>query len=172
MGTGRKHYGIYVDKNGNKLLVKNSEEIIIPEIAREEVLQELYTTHLSSDGMKRLSRGKIHWFGMGKDIEKLARECKSCQENARSKPNTPGRRNEVVPTSLETGAAGELLATDFGQFGRNNLLIVRDRYSGLMRVFLSPDKTMKAASKGIERWMHCYSIPQEVKSDGGPAYVK
>ena len=151
MGTGRKHLGIYVDKNGNKLLVKNSEEIIIPELAREEVLQELHATHLSSDGMKRLARGKFHWYGMGKDIEKLARECKNCQENAPSKLNIPGRRNKVVPTSLETGAAGELLSTDFGQFGRSNLLIVRDCYSGLLRVFLSPDKTMKAASKGIER---------------------
>ena len=49
---------------------------------------------------------------------------------------------------------------------------MRDRYSGLLRVFLSPDKTMKAASKGIERWMHCYGIPREVRSDGGPAYGK
>ena len=31
MGSGRKHLGIYVCKNGSKLLVKNSEEIIIPE---------------------------------------------------------------------------------------------------------------------------------------------
>ena len=31
---------------------------------------------------------------------------------------------------------------------------------------------MKAASKGIERWMHCYGIPREVRSDGGPAYGK
>ena len=104
---------------------------------------------------------------MGKDIEKLARECESCQENARSKPNIPGKRNEVKPTSLETGAAGELLSTDFGQYGRSNLLTVRDRYSGLLRVFLSPDKTMKAASKGIERWMHCYGIPRELRSDAG-----
>ena len=30
-------------------------------------------------------------------------------------------------------------------------MIVRDRYSGLMRVYLTPDKTMKSAIKGIER---------------------
>ena len=90
MGTGRKHLGVYVDKNGNKLLVKNLEEVLTPQVAREEVLQELHATHLSADGMKRLARGKLHWVGMGKDIEKLARECKSCQENARSKPNANG----------------------------------------------------------------------------------
>ena len=97
MGSGRKHLGIFTCRNGDKLLVRNSEEIIIPELARTEVLQELHATHLSSDGMKRLARGKFHWYGMGKEIEKLAKECKSCQENGRSKPNIPGRCNEVIP---------------------------------------------------------------------------
>ena len=68
------------------------------------------------------------------------------------------------------GCAGELLSTDFGQFGRNNLLIVKDRYSGLLRVYLMPDKTMKTAAKGIERWVHSFRICREVRSDGGPAF--
>ena len=39
-------------------------------------------------------------------------------------------------------------------------------------VFLSADKTMKAAAKGIEKWMHVYGIPREVRSDGGPTHGK
>ena len=64
-GSERKHLGIFTCKNGDKLLVRNSEEVIIPEKARAEVLGELHSTHLSSDGMKRLARGKFHWNGMG-----------------------------------------------------------------------------------------------------------
>ena len=94
-GSERKHLGIFVCKNGNKLLVRNSEEVIIPERARGEVLTELHSTHLSSDGMKRLARGKFHWSGMGKEIEKLHNGCVACKENSRSKPNIPGKRNEV-----------------------------------------------------------------------------
>ena len=60
MESGRKHLGIFTCRNGDKLLVRNSEEIIIPELARTEVLQELHATHLRSDGMKRLARGKFH----------------------------------------------------------------------------------------------------------------
>ena len=37
---------------------------------------------------------------------------------------------------------------------------------------MSPDKTMKAASKGIKTWMHFYGIPREVRSDDGPSYGK
>ena len=31
---------------------------------------------------------------------------------------------------------------------------------------------MKAPYKGIERWMHCYGILREGRSDGGTAYGK
>ena len=78
----------------------------------------------------------------------------------------------MTPSTLETGCAGELLSTDFGQYGRSNLLIIRDCYSGLLRVYLTADKTMKSAAKGVERWMHAYGIPKEVRSDGGPCYGK
>merc|ERR1712082_233506 len=101
---------------------------------------------------------------MGNDIENLYKQCKMCKEHFRSKPNIPGKRNEVIPTSLEMGCAGELISNDFGQFGRNNLLIVKDRYSGLLRVYLMPDKTMKSAAKGIEKWAHSYSICREVRT--------
>ena len=49
-GSERKHLGIFTCKNGNKLLVRNSEEVIMPERARREVLTELHSTPLSSDG--------------------------------------------------------------------------------------------------------------------------
>ena len=31
---------------------------------------------------------------------------------------------------------------------------------------------MESAVKGVERWMHSYGIPKEVRSDGGPCYNK
>ena len=77
-----------------------------------------------------------------------------------------------IPTYLETGWAGELLSTDFGQYGRSNLLIVKDRYSGLLRVYLTHDKTIQAAISGVTKWMHMYRIPKEIRSDQGPCYGK
>ena len=96
----RRNLSIFTCSNGYKLLIRNSEEIVVPECARAEVLKELHSTHLCSDGMKRLARGKMHWRNMGKDIEKIYNKCQSCREHSRSKPNIPGRRNEVIPTSL------------------------------------------------------------------------
>ena len=64
-------------------MVRNSEEVIIPEQARGEVLRELLSTHLCSDVMKRLARGKLYWTRMTKDTERIYRECEGCKENSR-----------------------------------------------------------------------------------------
>ena len=150
-GSIIKHLGVFQCRNGAKLLVRNSEEVIIPEQARREVLMELHSTHLCSDGMKRLARGKFYWTGMTKDIERIYMECEGCKENSRPKPNVSGRRNEVTPSTMETGSARELLCTDFGQYGRSNLLIIKDRYSGLLCVYITSNKTTKSAAAGVAK---------------------
>ena len=106
--------------------------MIAPEQARQSILTELHSTHLATDGMKRLARGKFYWAGMSKEIENLY--------------------------------------MGFGQYGRSNLLIIKDRYSGLLRVYLTPDKSTEAATAGLERWAHSYGVPREVRSDQGPCY--
>ena len=143
---------------------------MIPQCTRVEILNELHATHMCAEGMKRLARGKFTWKNMGKDIQRRYSQCEMCLEHSRSKPNIPGKRNEVIPSNLELACAGEMLSADFGQFGRNNLLIVKDRFSGLLRVYLMPDKTMKSAAKGIEKWAHSYGICREVRTDGDPAF--
>ena len=97
-GVVRKHLGIFQCQNG----------------ARKEILTELHSTHMSSEGMKRLARGKFYWTGMSKDIERVYMACEGCKENSRSKPNVNAKRSEVTPSTMETGAPGKLLSTDFG----------------------------------------------------------
>ena len=54
---------------GKKLVIKNSHKILIPKLARKEMLRELHSTHLSVQGMKRLARNKFWWLTMSKDLE-------------------------------------------------------------------------------------------------------
>merc|ERR1711895_99946 len=82
---------------------------------------------MSVEGMKKLERGKMTWKNMSKDIQAKYEECEACLEHSRSKPNIPNHRNEVVPTNLELAAPGEKLSADFGEYGRNKLMIVKDR---------------------------------------------
>ena len=104
VGIVRKHLGIFECQNGAKLLVRNSQEVVIPQQARKEILMELHSTHMSSEGMKRLARGKLYWPQMSKDIEKIYQACEECNENSKSKNNVSGKRVEVIPSTMETGS--------------------------------------------------------------------
>ena len=79
VGVVGKELGLFQCQNGRKLVVRNSKEIVIPQQARKEMLMELHSTHMSSDGMKRLARGKFYWPQMSKDIEKVYKACEACK---------------------------------------------------------------------------------------------
>ena len=62
------------------------------------------------------------------------------------------------------------MAADFREYGRNKLLIIKDRYSGLIRVYTLPDMSMKSATRGYLKWAHSYGIAAEIRTDGGPGF--
>ena len=64
-----RELGLYECENGRKLVVRNSQKILIPKLARKEMLGELHSTHMSVQGMKRLARKKFWWPAMSKDLE-------------------------------------------------------------------------------------------------------
>ena len=168
----RQFMGTFKCSNGYSLIVKNSEEVLIPKEAREAILEEMHSTHLGVQGMKKLARGKMTWISMNKDIEKKHANCEACLVNARSKPNKNNNRCEVIPSSLELTVAGEKVAADFAEYGRNKLLIIKDRFSGLIRVYSLPDMSMQSATRGYLRWAHSYGIAAEIRTDGGPGFGK
>merc|ERR1712215_156388 len=115
--------------------LKNSSEVVVPKDDRKEIIDELHSTHMSAEGMKKLARGRLTWKGMSKEIKRKYDECEACLENSRSKPNVPNHRSEVIPSNLELTAPGEKLSADFGEYGRNKLMIVKDRFSGLLHSY-------------------------------------
>ena len=78
---------------------------------------------------------------------------------------------EVLPPTMKLGGPGELLCMDFGDYGRSNLLIIKDRYSGILRVYLTKDKTAESAIKGVEKWSHTYGLLLQIRSDQGPCFA-
>ena len=77
IGTIMRELGLYECQNGKKLVIRNSQEIIIPNLARKEMLRELHSTHLSVQGMKRLARKKFWW--PTKDLEQEYETCEACK---------------------------------------------------------------------------------------------
>ena len=92
------------------------------------MIMELHSTHMSVEGMKKLARKKVWWPQMSRDLERIYETCTACKENSKSKNNVPGKRVEVIPSTMELGGSGELLCMEFGDYGRFNLLKIKDRF--------------------------------------------
>ena len=55
-----QHIGLFNTEAG-PLIVMDSSSVLIPEKARQTILDELHSTHLSVDYMKAMSRGRFFW---------------------------------------------------------------------------------------------------------------
>ena len=55
-------------KDGSEIAVKDGKEVIIPVNYQNDMLEVLHSTHMSSEGVKRIARGKLWWAGISKDI--------------------------------------------------------------------------------------------------------
>ena len=85
-----------------------------------------------------------------KPLEKINNQaCTACKTNSKSKPNVNGKRVEVRPSTMEIAAPGEMICTDFADFGRISLFIIKDRLSGLLAVYVTKDKTSELAIRCI-----------------------
>ena len=55
--------------------------VVIPEVGRQKVLQELHVGYLGVSRMKSLARGVAWWPGIDSDIQNHVRTCTDCQKN-------------------------------------------------------------------------------------------
>ena len=101
-----KELGIFECESGLKLVIRNGQEIFIPQMARKEMILELHSTHMSTEGMKKLARKKFWWPQMSKDLESVYEACGACKENSRSKNNVSGKGWRWFPQQWSWEAQG------------------------------------------------------------------
>lgn len=65
--------------------------VVIPQAAREKVLQLLHANHPEMSAMKASARGLMWWPKMDHDIEEFVRYCQPCQSNRQSDPKAPAQ---------------------------------------------------------------------------------
>ena len=92
-----QHIGLVETEEG-PLIVRDSSCVLIPEEARKDILKELHSTHLSTDYMKALARGRFFWPSYSEDIKKTFSECQDCRRESTSKPSKP--YNVTPPVSF------------------------------------------------------------------------
>ena len=162
-----KDLSIYMTSSGKELILKNSLEILIPEAERKNLLQTLHDTHLESDYMKRLARGKFFWLGMSAEIEKVYESCEDCIQEGLSKVH---KRATVIPEDLSLLAPGESVSMDYATIENKKYLILKDKATGFLHAKITKDQTTGEAQKVVHEWAYTFGIPHVIKTDGGPAF--
>ena len=164
IGLASKELAIFTCKNGFKLVVRNGVELYIPAMARKEILAELHSTHLATAGMKQQATNTIFWPMISKDLESVYKT------KAKSKSNVNSKRVEVRPSTMEIADPGERICTNFSDFRRISLCIIKNIYYGMLAVYGTKEKTSESAIRCIRTWMHRYGLTVKVSSDQEPSY--
>nr|XP_040576564.1 uncharacterized protein K02A2.6-like [Lepeophtheirus salmonis] len=144
------------------LIIVNNKRIVIPRVARKEILENLHVSHQGIVKTKQRAREIIYWPGIDIDIEDMVRKCEECQK--------------LLPSLLmETQIKGpkmtrpfQAVAVDIFSVSGNNFLVYVDRLSGYpaLHYFEHSGCTSRVIKKVIERFFIDYGIPEVLESDG------
>ena len=74
-----------IPETNKQIIIRDGVEIFIPTQFRQELLGELHSTHLSTEPMKHLARGKLWWPKINKEIEDTYTSCKPCKSESIAK---------------------------------------------------------------------------------------
>ena len=161
-----QHIGLFNTKAG-PLIVRDSSTALIPGKARQAILEELHSTHLSVDYMKAMSRGCFFWPNIQEDLKRTFSQCQDCKRESSSKPT---RAYNTTPPNLVLMAPAEEISCDFMSYGSQSILVIKDRQSGFIAAKLTKDKTTQAAIEALKTWFFNYGFASIVRSDEGPAF--
>ena len=140
--------------------------VIIPKQLQDCILEELHSDHPGASRMKSLARSYLWWPGLDKDIESMAKSCKSCQSIKHAPPPAP------LQPWIWPAKPWQRLHIDFaGPFMGRSFLVVVDAHSKWPEVF---EMTNTSTAKTIAVLRHlfaAYGLPEQVVSDNGPQFT-
>jgi hypothetical protein len=153
-----------LDSDDQTLLILDSNRIVVPAVARPEILRLLHRSHSGLVKTKKMAQQLYFWPGLTRDIQKMVESCESCAKFLPSQPVEPFLAPPTVSTPME--AAGVDL---FDAAGSTYLLMV-DRYSGYPFVHRLTRLNTAAVTKILLGWFWEFGFPTSIRSDGGPQF--
>lgn len=140
--------------------------VVIPELARGNVLKLLHEGHPGIVRMKAMSRSYFWWPGLDLDIERKVKTCSMCQSNHNSPPRAnvhPWERTETPWSRLHIDFAGPVKGQTY--------LIVVDSFSKWLEILPinSPNSTNVILL--LRRLFATHGLPDCIVSDNGTAFA-
>ena len=167
MKESRDRMSLATLDGGNRLIVKDETEILIPREQRKQMIETLHFSHWAADSMILQCKCKIYWPGIKQALQKKYEECEACQQNKASQA-TP--HNQVSIDLFQHFMPGQRLQVDYPEKGNGNYLMVVDCLTGFMQAYKTPRKSTEDAIKSIPYWASHWGLPYEIQSNNAACF--
>ncbi|XP_056135203.1 uncharacterized protein K02A2.6-like, partial [Lampris incognitus] len=140
--------------------------VVIPNLAREEVLAMLHDAHPGIVHMKGLGRSYAWWPGMDLAIEKTVKSCETCQRTRHAPPTA-----QLHPWEWTTKKWSWLHIDFAGPFQGKTFLIIVDSHSKWLEVAVVSSMSSSAAISTLRLLFATHGLPDVIVSDNGEAFT-
>ena len=117
------------DEQGNEVMLKDSQKIVVPKGAQDEILKELHRSHSGILKTYTTAVQLYHWPGMKNSIKQMIELRGSCGSCQRDRPSKQRTTIYISPPSKAQSPMKHVAADLFDAAGEKWIVLV-DRYSG------------------------------------------
>ena len=139
--------------------------VVVPQVFRRSLLEELHCNHLGITKMKALARNYLWWPHLDADLEEICRSCQECCLNAAQPPSAPAHP-WVIPHQ-----SWERLHIDHAQWGKHLLLILVDAFAKWPEVHLVSSTSATQTIDKLRTIFATHGVPVTLVSDNGPPFT-
>lgn len=146
-------------------VIMRGHRVVIPGKLGPKIVHQLHSGHFGVAKMKSLARGHCWWPGIDSDIEKLTKNCSSCN----TFKNNPTKERQHV-WEPETVPFHRVYADFVGPFMGKMFFVLIDAFSKWPIVQIVHDITATTIKK-CEEIFATYGIPKVFVSDNGRTFT-
>ena len=140
--------------------------VIVPEVLRTKVLEEIHETHPGMTRMKAIARSFVWWPQLDKQIEDKVSSCTICQA---MKPNPPTA--QVHPWCYPSRPWSRIHVDYAGPVNGSMYLVVVCAYSKYPEIVKMSSTTSSATIDALRQIFSRHGLCETLVSDNGPQFV-
>ena len=159
-------WNIRNELNVDEGLVYFKNRLVIPNVLRRQILQQLHEGHQGIVKCKSLDKRTVFWPNISIDIEAYVNKCRICADNAPSQKKMP-----MIPHPVPYFPY-EIVGTDILEVPPKVHLVVIDCYSKRLYVIIMPNKFTLSVIKVFEFLFSVHDIPRTVLANNTPFLAK
>lgn len=138
--------------------------VVIPQVFRQQLLEELHSNHLGMSRMKSLARSYLWWPQLNTEIENMAQNGQQCCLNAPSPPAAPAH------PWLPPHNPWERVHVDHTQWNKQLLLVMIDAFLKWPEVVVVSSTSALQTIDKLRTVFTTHELPVTLVSDNSPPF--